>query len=73
MSQTVDALLKLVALYQELGGNKATQDDFMQATLKSAIQVVLDAIIESYTGTLNLEGNVLTLIGQSDGYVFEKR
>ena len=46
MSQTVDALGKLVALYQELGGNKATEDDFIQTRLKSAIEILLDAIAE---------------------------
>lgn len=29
--------------------------------------------IDSYTGTLNLEGNVLTLIGDGEEYVFEKK
>jgi len=29
--------------------------------------------IESYTGTLNLEGNILTLVGEGEEYVFEKK
>ena len=29
--------------------------------------------VESYTGTLNLEGNILTLIGDDEKWVFEKR
>lgn len=29
--------------------------------------------VESYTGALNLEGNILTLIGDGEEYVFEKK
>lgn len=47
MRQTVDALLKLVALYRQLSEQRdANPDDFLSETLQRAIEILLDAIAE---------------------------
>ncbi|MYC75393.1 hypothetical protein F4X10_06440 [Candidatus Poribacteria bacterium] len=49
------------------------EQEFEELEAEAEENFVSGIKVESYTGTLNLEGNILTLMGEGAEYVFEKK